>query len=154
MEKYLILIAVIILTLFALNQGDNDYVKVENIILMSENGNYYIKLETEIGNLTIFISECQFFQISNLNYDRPLTQDIITKILNTYGIGVEKITIDKIENGIFYATIYLHRNLKTVKIDIRPSDAIGIAVRENCDIYIKRELVEKINLKIPNLLEL
>jgi len=75
---------------------------------------------------------------------RPLTHDLFTNVLHELGVHVEKVVIDRLESRTYYATIYLDSDGRMHTVDCRPSDAVAIALRENCEIYVDDELMYSI----------
>ena len=74
---------------------------------------------------------------------RPMTHDLLYKIIYQSGMRVEKVVIDKLEYKTFFAKIYLRKeNNEVLKIDARPSDAIALAVRSASPIYVAKEIFE------------
>ncbi len=76
---------------------------------------------------------------------RPMTHDLLTKIINTLKGEVSRITISKIVENTFYAIVEIKsQDGKTVEnIDARPSDAIAIAVRTNAPIFVSENVMSK-----------
>lgn len=79
---------------------------------------------------------------------RPNTHDIFAEVLKSFNITLEKVTIDDFSNDIYYANLYLKRNDKVLKIDLKPSDGIALALRTKSPIYIKKSLLEKVGQNI------
>lgn len=73
---------------------------------------------------------------------RPLTHDIMKDVLDTFGISILQIRIDRYDDGIYYATIVLLKDNKILELDARPSDSIALALRTGRRIYFKRSLLE------------
>jgi len=64
---------------------------------------------------------------------RPLTHDLIGQVLHITGSEIERVVVSDLRNGTFYATIYLSLvNGETAPVDARPSDAIALAIANNC----------------------
>jgi len=103
-----------------------------------------LELSCGAKSLQIFIDPQQatsiYNAINNITPSRPNTHDLISNILSSSSIVVEGVTIDKLINGTYYATIYLSKDGFLINVDSRPSDAIAIAIRVGCKIYINREL--------------
>lgn len=76
---------------------------------------------------------------------RPMTHDLITKIIKDLGGTVTKVVINEINDNTFFAVIELNKaNSSTpIKIDSRPSDAIAIAVRANVPIFVSEAVMAK-----------
>ncbi len=76
---------------------------------------------------------------------RPMTHDLITKVIDSLKGKVEKIIISEIIENTFYAIIELKESGKTkvIRIDSRPSDAIAIAVRTGVPIFVSEQVMMK-----------
>ncbi len=72
---------------------------------------------------------------------RPLTHDLFMTVLRELEVKVDRVVIDRLENGTYYATLYLMSNGQYLKIDSRPSDAIALALREKASIYVDEDLM-------------
>ncbi len=77
---------------------------------------------------------------------RPMTHDLIYSILESLGYKVKKVKITKILNNTYYAQINITdpAEVKSRVVDSRPSDAIALAVRYGCPIYINENVISKI----------
>ena len=76
---------------------------------------------------------------------RPMTHDLISKIIDSLDGKVQKIIISEIIENTFYAVIELKPSAKTkvIRIDSRPSDAIAIAVRTGVPIFVSEQVMMK-----------
>ena len=75
---------------------------------------------------------------------RPMTHDLLTKIISELKGKVVKVIINEIIENTFYAIIELHTEEETlIKIDARPSDAIALAVRTNVPIFVSEAVMLK-----------
>jgi RNA polymerase sigma factor (sigma-70 family) len=80
---------------------------------------------------------------------RPMTFEFAASILAAAGAKLEEVRIESLREETFYAVAKI-RNGNTVKeIDARPSDALGLAVRTGCPIYVTPEVMEKAGSAIP-----
>jgi RNA polymerase sigma factor (sigma-70 family) len=84
---------------------------------------------------------------------RPMTYSFIEKILEATGAKLEEVRIDSLKNDTFYGIARLQVNEKNPEIDVRPSDALALAVRIGCPIYIHEEVFEKAGVPLANLEE-
>ena len=66
---------------------------------------------------------------------RPLTHDLLLKFANTFSIRILEVVINRFRDGVFYAMLVGQQGDDIVMVDARPSDAIALAVRLNCEIY-------------------
>lgn len=87
-------------------------------------------------------------ELHEVPFPRPMTYELINKIIKELGGEIEKVTIDKVENGIFYATIHIKQGKKKILIDSRPSDAINIAIRKKVKILVEEKVFKEMKLEI------
>jgi len=114
------------------------------ILLKEEEGERYLTIWIGLSEAYSIAS-----QMAETKYIRPLTHDLIVTILNDLGAGIEYIVIKDIENDVFYADFYLRGNRnKLTAIDCRPSDAIAIAVRLGCEIYVEPHVLDEVGIEI------
>lgn len=74
---------------------------------------------------------------------RPLTHDLFKSMLSQLGATLEEVEIYKYENGVFYSRITISQGEKSIQIESRTSDAIGIALRTKSPIYTTREIMQQ-----------
>ncbi|HZK18099.1 MAG TPA: bifunctional nuclease family protein [Clostridia bacterium] len=75
--------------------------------------------------------------LSKVEVTRPLTHDIICSICQRFEAGVDKIVISDMREGTYYAELYLKKDEhEQIIIDLRPSDAIALALRSTSPIYL------------------
>jgi bifunctional DNase/RNase len=76
---------------------------------------------------------------------RPMTHDLLTKIINDLEATVSKITISEIVDNTFYAIVDIKAkdSDKIIQVDARPSDAIAIAVRTKVSIFVSESVMMK-----------
>lgn len=83
---------------------------------------------------------------------RPLTHDLVGRILNALQHRLQKVIINELREGTFYATLVLvPRDGSIVPnpaaeclVDCRPSDAIALAVQTGAQILVAREVFEAV----------
>ena len=76
--------------------------------------------------------------------ERPLTHDLLKIAIDRLGGTVERITIDDLWQGTFYAKITVtQKDGTTQDIDSRPSDAIALALRTRSPIYMAESVIEE-----------
>jgi uncharacterized protein len=81
--------------------------------------------------------------LEGVSYSRPMTHDLFKSMVDTLGVKVEKIEVVDIRENVFYAMITVEYNGKNLAIDARPSDAIAIALRMNCSIFVADHVVRE-----------
>ena len=82
-------------------------------------------------------------ELEKISFSRPMTHDLMRDLLKILEAKVQRIEIVDLRNNTFFACIHLQRNGDTLIIDSRPSDAIALALRVNCPIFIDEKVIEK-----------
>ena len=82
-------------------------------------------------------------ELEKISFSRPMTHDLMRDLLKILEAKVMRIEIIDLRNNTFFACIHLQRNGDTLIIDSRPSDAIALALRVNCPIFIDEKVIEK-----------
>lgn len=80
--------------------------------------------------------------LQRANMPRPMTHDLMKKILDEFQVEVIKVVITGFKDDTFYAAIHLTVEGKEMAIDSRPSDAISLAVRGKAPIYCAEKVLE------------
>ena len=80
--------------------------------------------------------------IESIKLARPATHDLFVNTMAAFGAQVESVTINNMEESTFFAHLKIITPKGTTEdIDSRPSDAIAIALRIGCPIYVAEEVV-------------
>ncbi|MCK5672715.1 MAG: bifunctional nuclease family protein [Spirochaetales bacterium] len=82
---------------------------------------------------------------------RPLTHDLFIKIFKKLKTTILRIEINSLKNGTFFAKLILKNGKDELIIDCRPSDALGLAVRKKCQIFIDEEIVDEAGIPISTI---
>jgi bifunctional DNase/RNase len=80
-------------------------------------------------------------EIEKLPSPRPMTHDLTKNIIRELGATVRRVVITDLIENTFYAVIELTRDGDVLLIDSRPSDAIALALRVDCPIYVNEEVI-------------
>jgi bifunctional DNase/RNase len=84
-------------------------------------------------------------RLSGYPSPRPMTHDLIFSVIKTLGLTVQKVVITDIVENTYYSSLHLTdpdgKNLRL--IDARPSDAVALAVRFGCPVYINEKVFGK-----------
>lgn len=81
-------------------------------------------------------------EMQGIQPERPLTHDLFKNTLDVAGIGFDKIVIEGVRDGVYYARIHLTVNGDAFEVDSRPSDAIALAVRFHKPVFVVPSLFE------------
>lgn len=73
---------------------------------------------------------------------RPLTHDLLVDVLGSLGADLDKVVITDVSEGTFFAELHLKSRQGPLTISARPSDAIAIAVRAGCGIYVDDSVMD------------
>jgi bifunctional DNase/RNase len=110
-----------------------------------EKGEDVVILRDESGRvLPIWIAPCEAAAIwLRLEQDqarglvrRPMTHDLLLAMLERLGIAVERVVVDDLANGTYYATLHLRRDGERFGVDARPSDAIALGIRADAPLFV------------------
>jgi bifunctional DNase/RNase len=84
--------------------------------------------------------------LERMSPSRPLTHDLFSNFMATYGIELKEVVIYKLQEGIFFSRLVCLHDGETTEIDSRTSDALALAVRANCKIYTYENILESAGL--------
>ena len=87
-------------------------------------------------------------EIEKVQTPRPMTHDLLKNVLLGLEVRVQKIVVNDLKDDTFYALIWVEREGQMMTIDSRPSDALALALRMDCPIFVD-EVVLK-NSKISS----
>lgn len=97
------------------------------------------KVPVMIGNHE---AEMIILEQEGLTSRRPMTYELIVSLLNAFMLTLEKVRIDRFEEGIFYATLVVSDGFNTKEIDARASDAVVLALRLSVDIVMAEPVLQ------------
>jgi bifunctional DNase/RNase len=80
-------------------------------------------------------------QMQNVTPPRPLTHDLVKRILDDTGVALRRVRITALESQTFFAKLVLVQSGREIEVDSRPSDAIALALRAPCPIFVNRDLL-------------
>lgn len=81
-------------------------------------------------------------EIEKVATPRPMTHDLIRNILFGLEAGVKKVVVSDLKEDTFYAVIWVERDGEMISVDSRPSDALAIALRLDCPIYVEETVLK------------
>ncbi len=74
---------------------------------------------------------------------RPMTHDLMSAMLKTAHANVEKVVITDLRENTYFAEIHLRTNGAVSILDSRPSDALALAVRARCPMFVSEAVFQK-----------
>src|SRR5216110_3990030 len=81
-------------------------------------------------------------EIEKVSTPRPMTHDLIKNVLAGLDAHVHKIVVTELKEDTFYAVIWMERDGRIVSVDSRPSDALALALRVDCPIFVEEEVLK------------
>ncbi|MBS1624481.1 MAG: bifunctional nuclease family protein [Bacteroidetes bacterium] len=91
--------------------------------------------------------------LDNMKPSRPLTHDLMKTVCDTFGLELQYIYISKLLDGVFYSNLVFSNSIETVEIDSRTSDALALAVRFECPIYVNEDILEEAGVEADAAME-
>ena len=81
-------------------------------------------------------------EIEKVSTPRPMTHDLIKNVLAGLDARVHKVVVTELKEDTFYAVIWMERDGKIISVDSRPSDALALALRVDCPIFVEEEVLK------------
>ncbi|HUU14322.1 MAG TPA: bifunctional nuclease family protein [Terriglobia bacterium] len=81
-------------------------------------------------------------EIEKVSTPRPMTHDLLKNLLLGLDTQVHKVVVCDLREDTFYALIWLEKDGQTISIDSRPSDALALALRVDCPIFVEDEVLK------------
>ena len=99
----------------------------------------------------IFEANAIAIEIEKLTAPRPMTHDLMRNLIGYLNASLEKVVITEIKDDTFHALLWLNQNGEQIAVDVRPSDAIALALRSDCPIFVAEEVLQtaKLNTSGP-----
>lgn len=120
----------------------------------TQSGAYALLLSEENGDRRIpiiiggFEAQAIVIKLENLDPPRPLTHDLFKNFADSFKISVVEVLIYKLEEGVFFSKLICSSGENEYSIDSRTSDAVAIALRFECPIYITEDILEKAGITV------
>jgi hypothetical protein len=94
----------------------------------------------------IFEAAAIAMELQNIKPPRPMTHDLLISFIESLGGELQRVVINDIKDGTFYAVIEVNKEKKLIKVDSRPSDAIALAVRAHIPIFVSEVVMMQAKL--------
>jgi bifunctional DNase/RNase len=101
------------------------------VVLRDINGNTILPIW--VG---IYEANAIALEIEKVSTPRPMTHDLIKTLLLGLGTGIRKVVVSELKDDTFYAVIWLDKEGELISVDSRPSDALALALRLDCPIFV------------------
>jgi bifunctional DNase/RNase len=107
------------------------------VVLKDINGNAILPIW--VG---IYEANAIALEIEKVSTPRPMTHDLIKTLLLGLGTGIRKVVVSELKDDTFYAVIWLDKDGDLISVDSRPSDALALALRLDCPIYVEEAVLK------------
>ncbi|MBS1856549.1 MAG: bifunctional nuclease family protein [Acidobacteria bacterium] len=81
-------------------------------------------------------------EIEKVSTPRPMTHDLIRNLLIGLNTSLRKVVVSELKEDTFYAVIWIDRDGELISVDSRPSDALALALRLDCPIYVEESVLK------------
>ena len=81
-------------------------------------------------------------EIEKVQTPRPMTHDLLKNLLLGLECRVQRVVVNELKDDTFYALIWIERNGNLMSVDSRPSDALALALRVDCPIFVDEEVLK------------
>ncbi len=85
-------------------------------------------------------------EIEKVSTPRPMTHDLIKTLLVGLDAGIQKVVVNELKDDTFFAVIWVQRNGELISVDSRPSDALALALRLDCPIFVEESVLKSSKL--------
>jgi uncharacterized protein len=87
--------------------------------------------------------------MQGMKKERPLTHDLIANILRALGAKIERVIVNDLQRGTYFARLVLgaeneSQQKKIIEIDARPSDCIAMATAQRAPIYVSLDVWDEV----------
>lgn len=89
-------------------------------------------------------------EIEKIAPPRPMTHDLLRNLIMELGVQVERVVVTSLRDNTFFAVIEMRNSEgNRMVLDSRPSDAIALALRADCPIYVDMEVIKASRNTMP-----
>lgn len=127
-------------------------------LMMDPSTNMPIVVLKDIGSDTvmpiwvgIFEANAIAIEIEKVSAPRPMTHDLTRNLMRNMNARLEKIVITELKDDTFFALLWIRQDGELMTMDARPSDAIALALRADCPIFVSEQVMQsaKLNMAGP-----
>lgn len=122
---------------------------IKNILPAHSHGAYTLVLHNPSSKIQLPVligsveAQSIAMEMENIQSSRPLTHDLFLSTLKQFEIGIKEICVEKLEEGIYYSTIYFVKGDQEFSMDSRTSDAIALAMKYKSPIFVLQEIIDE-----------
>jgi bifunctional DNase/RNase len=75
---------------------------------------------------------------------RPQTHELLAQVIEALGAKIDRVVVNDLRQGTFYARLILKQGERLVDVDSRPSDALALGVATDVPIYVEDHVLEEV----------
>jgi len=130
---------------------DNNLIEVKiGALIMDPNTNTPIVVLKGVDSETVlpiwvgaFEANAIALEIEKIVPQRPMTHDLLRNLIVECGLSASRVIVTDLQENTFYAVVELRDTEgEIVSMDARPSDAIALALRLDCPIYVRQSVID------------
>ncbi len=80
-------------------------------------------------------------EIEKVSTPRPMTHDLFRNLLVGCDAWIRRVVVSELKDDTFFAVLWIEREGQLMSIDCRPSDALALALRLDCPIYVNEQVI-------------
>lgn len=88
-------------------------------------------------------------EVEKTQTPRPLTHDLLRSAIDSLNAQVKRVVVTELKDDTFYAVVWMEQNGEIISLDARPSDALALALRADCPIFVDEEVLRTAKV-LPN----
>lgn len=118
-------------------------------LMMDPSTNMPIIVLKDVGSETVMPIWVGFFEVKAISDEiekaaslRPMTHDLARNLIHHLNGSLERVVITELKDDTFYAVLVIAQGSEPVTVDARPSDAIALALRADCPIYVSESVLQ------------
>ena len=81
-------------------------------------------------------------EIEKATMPRPMTHDLLRNVIAGLNARVTRVVVAELRDDTFFATVWMDQAGEPVALDARPSDAIALALRSDCPIFVSKQVLD------------
>ena len=90
----------------------------------------------------LFEANAIALEIEKSTMPRPMTHDLMRNVISGLNGKVTRVVVGALREDTFHATIWMDQGGEVIALDARPSDAIALALRSDCPIFVSKQVFE------------
>lgn len=94
----------------------------------------------------IFEANAIALEIEKVAAPRPMSHDLTRNLIRYLNASLERIVISELKDDTFFAQLWLRQGEQPLVLDARPSDALALALRADCPIYVTEQVMQSAKL--------